>query len=107
MFVSRRVYLIVTKTDRIDRNKGNNVFVFALAFPSLNCLRTHSERTRVLCPSMLMWCSSHITCGNHEINVCALRAKFLCSCVQTNEFLKNTRVELQKIRVLPSCVFKV
>ena len=94
MFVNRRIYLTDTKTDRIDWNKGNNVFVFALAFLSLNCLHTHSERTCILCPSTLVQCSSHVTRGDH-----ALHAKFLCSCVQTHEFLKNIRVELQKTHV--------
>ena len=56
---------------------------------------------------MLMWCSLQVTRGDHEDNVCVLHAKFSCSCVQTGEFFKNTRVELQKTRVLPTRVFKV
>ena len=63
--------------------------------------------TRVLCPSMLMWCSLHITYGDHDDNVRAPQANFSCSCVQTREFLKNTRVELQITRMLPTCVLKV
>ena len=55
-----------------------------------------------------MWCSLHVTCGDRdEDNVCALHANFLCSCVQTRKFLKNTRVELQNTRVLPTRVLKV
>ena len=78
-----------------------------LAFPSLNCWRMHTERTRVLCLSTLMWCSLQVTRGDHEDNVHVLHAKFLCSCVQTREFLKNTRVELQNTRVLLTRIFKV
>ena len=55
MLVSRHVYLTDTKTVRIDWNKGINAFVFALAFPTLNRLQTHNERTRVLCPSTLVY----------------------------------------------------
>ena len=48
------MYLRNTKTDRIDWNyKGSNVFVFTLAFLSLNRLRTHNERTR----SFVLVCS--------------------------------------------------
>ena len=49
--------------------------MFALAFPSLNRLPTHNKRTRFLCPSMLMWCSLHITRDDHEDNVCTLYVK--------------------------------
>ena len=63
--------------------------------------------TCVLCPSTLLWCSLHVTRGGQEDNVCVLQAKFSCSCVQTWEFLKNTRVELQKTHVLPTRVLKV
>ena len=77
-----------------------------LSFPSLNCLRTHTECTRVLFPSTLVWCSLQVTCGDHEDNVHVLNTKFSCSCVQTHEFLKNTRVELQNARMLPTRVFK-
>ena len=76
MFVSRHIYLTDMKTDRIDWNKGNNVFVFALAFQSLNHLRTHSEHTRVLCPSMLVWCSLHVTHGDHEDDVRVLHINY-------------------------------
>ena len=67
----------------------------------------HTEHTRVLCLGTLMWCSLQVTCGDHEDNVRVLLAKFSCSCVQTREFFKNTQVELQKTRVLPTRVFKV
>ena len=67
----------------------------------------HTEYTRVLCPDTLMWYSLQVTCGDHKDNVRVLHTKFSCSCVQTHEFLKNTRVELQKTSVLPTCVFKV
>ena len=77
------------------------------AFLALNRLHTHTERTRVLCPSTLMWCSLQVTRGNHEDNVHVLYEKFSCSCVQTCEFFKNTRIELQKTHVLPIRVFKV
>ena len=63
--------------------------------------------TRVLCPSTLVWCSLHVTRGNHDDNVQALQTHFSCSCVQTCEFLKNTRVELQITRMLPTRVLKV
>ena len=75
------MYLTDTKTDRIDWNKGNNVFVFALAFPSLNYLRMHNERTRFLCPSLLVWYSLHVIRGDHEDNVRAVHANFSCRCV--------------------------
>ena len=55
MFVSKHVYLTDMKADRIDWNKGNNVFAFALAFPPLNHLRVHIECTFFLCPSMHVW----------------------------------------------------
>ena len=67
----------------------------------------HSEGTHILCPSTLMWCSSHVTRGDHEDNVHVLHAKFSYSCVQTCRCLKNTRVELQNTHMLPSPVFKV
>ena len=66
MFVSRRVYLTDTKTDRIDWNKGNNVSVFALSFPCLNRLHMHNEHAHFLCPSILVWYSLHITHGDHK-----------------------------------------
>ena len=47
-----------------------------------------------------MWCSLHVTCGDNKDNVRTLHTNFLCSCVQTHEFLKNTRVELQNTLVL-------
>ena len=90
VFVSRHVYLTDKKTDRINWNKGNNVCVCFLAFPSLNCWCTHTESTRVLCSSRLVWCSLQITRGDHEDNVCVLYSKFSCSCIQTREFFKNT-----------------
>ena len=93
------------KTDRINWNKGNNVSVFY--FLALNRLHTHTERTRVLCPSTLVWCSLQVTRGDHEDNVRVLHAKFSCSCAQICKFFKNTRVELQKTRVSPTHVFKV
>ena len=74
-------------------------YVCFLAFPSLNHWRMHTERARVLCPSTLVWCNLQVTRGDHEDNVCVLHVKFSCSCVQTREFLKNTRVELQNTRV--------
>ena len=74
-------------------------YVCFLAFPSLNHWCTHTECARVLCPSTLVWCSLQVTRGDHEDNVHVLHTKFLCSCVQTREFLKNTRVELQNTRV--------
>ena len=74
-------------------------YVCFLAFPSLNHWRTHTERARVLCPSILVWCSLQVTRGIHEDNVHVLHAKFSCSYVQTREFFKNTRVELQNTRV--------
>ena len=43
-----------------------------------------------------MWCSLQVTCGDHEDNMRVLHAKLSCSCVQTREFFKNSRVELQK-----------
>ena len=43
MLVSRHVYLTDTKTDRIDWNKGNNVCVCFLAYPSLNRWYMHNE----------------------------------------------------------------
>ena len=76
-----------------------------LAFPSLNHWRTHTEHTRVLCPSTLVWCSLQVTRGDHEDNV-RVHAKFSYSCVQTCKFVKNTQVELQNTRVLPTGVFK-
>ena len=71
-------------------------YVCFLAFPSLNHWRTHTERARVLCPSTLVWCNLQVTRGDHEDNVCVLHAKFSWSCVQTREFLKNTRVRVTK-----------
>ena len=61
----------------------------------------YTERTHVLCPSTLVWCSLQVTRGDHEDNVCVLHAKFSCSCVQARDFLKNTRVELQKQACYP------
>ena len=55
--------------------------------------------TRVLCPNTLVWCSLYVTRGDHDDNMREPHANFLCSCVQTREFLKNTRVELQNTRV--------
>ena len=75
------------------------MFCCFLAFPSLNRWRMHTECTRVLCPSTLVWCSLQVTCGDHEDNVRVLHVKLSCSCVQTREFLKNTRVELQNTRM--------
>ena len=57
--------------------------------------------------STLVWCSLQVTRGDHEDNVRAPHANFLCSCVQTREILKNTRVELQNTRVLPTRMLKV
>ena len=74
-------------------------YVCFLAFPSLNHWHTHTERARVLCPSTLVWCSLQVTHGDHKDNVHVLHAKFTCSYVQTREFFKNTRVELQNTRV--------
>ena len=48
-----------------------------------------------------------VTRGNHKDNVHVLHVKFSCSCVQTREFFKNTRVKLQNTHVLPIHVFKV
>ena len=53
-----------------------------------------------------MWYSLQVTRGNHEDNVCVLHAKFSCSCVQTREFFKNTRVELQKHACYPLACLK-
>ena len=74
-------------------------YVCFLAFSSINRWRVHTEHAHVLCSSTLVWCNLQITCGDHEDNVCVLHAKFLCSCVQTQEFFKNTQVELQNTRV--------
>ena len=46
--------------------KSKIVFVFALAFPSLNRLRMHNELAHFHCPSVLMWCSLHIVCNEHK-----------------------------------------
>ena len=106
MLVSRHVYLTDTKTDSINWNKGNNVCICFLAFPSLNCWRTHTEHTRVLCSSTLVWCGLQVTCSDHENNVHVLHTKFSSSCVHTS-FFKNTRVELQNTRMLLTRMFKV
>ena len=82
-------------------------YVCFLAFPSLNHWRMHTKCARVLCPSILVWCSLQVTRGNHEDNVRVVHAKFSCSCVQTREFFKNTRVELQNTRVWVTRVFQV
>ena len=74
-------------------------YICFLAFSSLNRWRMHTECACVLCPSTLVWCSLQVTHGDHEDNVRVLYAKFLCSCVQTHEFFKNARVELQNIHV--------
>ena len=86
-------------TDKIDWNNGNNVLCLLFSLPSLNHWHTHTERARVLCPSTLVWCSLQVTRGDHEDSVRVLHAKLSCSCVQTREFFKNTRVELQNTRV--------
>ena len=56
---------------------------------------------------MLVWCGLQVTRGDHEDNVCVLHVKFLCSCVQTHEFFKNTRVELQNTCVLSHVCLKL
>ena len=99
MLVSRRIYLTDTMTDKIDWNNVRMFYVCFLAFPSLYHWRTHTKHARVFCPSTLVWCSLQVTRGDHEDNVCVAHAKFSCSCVQTREFFKNTRVELQNTRV--------
>ena len=53
-----------------------------------------------------MWCSLHVTSGDHDNNVRAPQAYFSYNCAQTCEFLKNTRVELQNTRMLPTRVLK-
>ena len=101
MLVSRRIYLTDTMTDKIDWNNGNNVLCLLFSVPifNLNHWRTHTERACVLCPSTLVWCNLQVTRGDHKDNVRVLHAKFSCSCVQTREFFKNTRVELQNTHV--------
>ena len=47
-----------TKTDKIDWNKGFKLLAYA-----------YNERTHVLCPSMLVWCSLHVTHDDDEDNV--------------------------------------
>ena len=66
----------------------------------------HTEYTRVLCSSTLVWCGLQVTCDDHEDNVRVLHVKFSCSCVQTRKFFKNTRVDLQNTRMLPTCMFE-
>ena len=39
---------------------------------ALNRLRMHTERTCVLCPSMLMWYSLQVNRGDHKDNMCVL-----------------------------------
>ena len=38
---------------------------------------------------MLVWCSLHVTHGDHKDNMCVLHTNFSCSCVQTHKFLKK------------------
>ena len=100
------MYLTNTKTDRIDCNyKGNNVFVFALAFPSLNRLRTHNERIRFLCLSMLVWAAYTLLVAITKITCVHCMRTSRAVVIQTRELLNNTRVELQN--TLPTRVLKV
>ena len=95
------------KTDMINWNKSNNVFVFDLPILFLNHLHTYNECTRFLCPVCLCGAAYMLLVAITKINVRALHVNFTCSCVQTHEFLKNTRVELHNTHVLPTCMFKV
>ena len=100
MFVIRCLYLISDDSHEDYLNKGNDVFVSALA---LNRLRMHNKRMRVprrvYCPRMLVWCSLLLLVAITAINVHAVHANLLYRCLQTREIFKNTRQELQNARV--------
>ena len=86
-----------TNTNRIDWNKCNNVYSLKpLAY-------THTKRTRVLCPSTLMWYSLQVTCGVQVYTTHQILMQF---CTNTQAFIKYS-FRVTKTHMLPTCVFKV
>ena len=77
------------KTDRIDWKKVRLFYVW-FSLPILNCLRTCNKLTHFIALACLCGAAYTLLVTSTKINMRALHASFLCSCLQTRKILKNT-----------------